>query len=131
MSGWILAAGTLTLACGAGPADVGPAYLPGTDGTVLLIPPGDKINIQRVRTAGGPEVRLTYGRRWVQAPVIRFSRAGSLCDVWVTRRDYSTNQYPKGEFKPPRPRAGESPEQYVKRYETWHLRHRPRAAAAD
>jgi len=119
MNGLILAAGALTVVCGSGSEAAGPAYLPGTGGTVLRIPVGDKIDVEKMAKAGGPVVRLTYGGRSIQAPVIRFCRGESLCDVWVTGGDFCITQYPKGQINPPRPRPGESAEQHLKRWESW------------
>jgi len=131
MNGLILTVGALTAACGAGPEDLGQAYLPGTGGRVLHIPSGNKVDVQTVATEDGPVVRLTYGRRSIQAPVIRFCRNGSLCDVWVTRKDFCVTQYAKGQINPPRPRAGDSSEDHLKRLEAWLARHRGPTVTPD
>jgi hypothetical protein len=102
----MLAAGVLSLACGTGPGDAGQAELPGTGGTVLVIPSESSLDLNQVPGSRGPVIRLTFGRRSVQAPALRFFYRGSLFDAWAGPKGYNVTQYPREVVPGPLPRVG-------------------------
>jgi hypothetical protein len=98
MNGIVLVAGVICLACGTGPGEAGGggrAYLPGTGGTILVLPDDGKLEIDQVPGPRGPVVRVTAGGRWAQAPALRFFYQGGLFDAWAGPKSWNLTQYPK------------------------------------
>jgi hypothetical protein len=109
MNGFTFAVGVLGLACGTGPGDapdVGRAGLPGTCGTVLVIPADVTLELDQVTGPHGPVIRLRFGRRSVRAPALRYFYRGNMFDAWAGPKGYNITLYPKEVIPGPLPRIG-------------------------
>ena len=97
MNGFIVVCGVLSLTSGTDPlaqSRVGETTQPGSSGTVLQLPANTRWTFEQVATPLGPRVRLIYGRRSVEAPVVRWSQDGVTYTMWIGKNGPSVYMTP-------------------------------------